>query len=791
MKPLFRNFLMTLRRFKLASQLNILGLSVAFAAFIIIMIQVRYEQTFDTAYKKAGRIYRVESTLVPTEASLVSRQSYTSFFARPLMEMMLPSVPQIESYTIMYSGSHEMYVKYETGEGEPAGMIVPFRRVSAGITEVFDMEILEGVADCLAEPAKALIPESLARKMFGRESAIDRQITQTDGTFYTIGGVYKDYPENTSIVNDVKISLGEDFRNEWADWALFLYVVLPKDASPEEAAAQFADFFEKTGMGKQMGLTEPVSFRLNAIEDIYYSHDTVLDVAPKGNRVMTYVLLSIALLVVAIAAVNFLNFSTALTPARIRSINIQKVLGESVVMLRTALVFEALGICLIAYLLALGWVWLFNAAGLSSILLTSVSFAGNQGILLQAFFLAVIVGVTAGIYPAIYMTSFRPVFVLKGAFGMSPSGGRLRIVLTGFQFVISAGLIITALFIWLQNQYILQTDGMLNDSRIATVRLDKDMVPKHTDVLMEKLKSDPVISDVAFSEWAIGFQDYYPYTYSKSPQDEDIMYYFLPVSYNFTDLMRLKITEGRDFEKADAAAGEERLVMNELAARQFNLKLGDRLANGSVIIGIVKDFHFMSLRKKIEPMVFTLKPLQNIILQPTLYIRTEGNAYQAIDQVKAAIAEIDPLYPVDVKFYDSQVEEAYKKERKTSVQITLFGLLAVIISLMGVFGLVTFETQYRRREISIRKVMGATVSEVLVIFNKRFMRITLVSFFLAVPAAWYGVEQWLQSFAYRTAMHWWVFALAFLIILLITLITVTLQSWQVAVSNPVDSLKSE
>ena len=791
MKPLFRNFLMTLLRFKLASQLNILGLSVAFAAFIMLMIQVRYERTFDTVYKKTGRIYRVESTLVPTEASLASRQSYTSFCARPLMEMMLPSVPQIASYVIMHSGPSEMYVKYETGEGELAGMIVPFRRVSAGMPEVFDMEILEGVAASLAEPGKALIPESLARQMFGRESAIGRQIAQTDGTFFTIGGVYKDYPENTSIVNDMKISLGEDFRNDWTDWALLLYVVLAEDASPEEAAAQFADFFEKTGMGKQMGLTEPASFRLNPIEDIYYCHDTVLDIAPKGNRVMTYVLLSIALLVVAIAAVNFLNFSMALTPARIRSINIQKVLGESVAMLRMALVFEALGICLIAYLLALGWVLLFNAAGLSSILLTSVNFAGNREILLQAFFLAVIVGIIAGIYPAIYMTSFRPVFVLKGAFGMSPSGSRLRIVLTGFQFVISTGLIIAALFIWLQNRYMLQTDGFLNNSRIAMVKLDKDMIPKHTDVLIGKLKSAPSVSDVAFSDWGGDIQDYYPYTYNKSPQGEDIKYYFLPVSYNFTALMGLEITEGRDFEKADVAAGEERLVMNELAARQFNLKPGDRLANGSVIVGVVKDFHFMSLRKKIEPVALTLKPFQNNVLQPTLYIRTVGNAHRAIDQIKAAIAAIDPLYPVDVRFYDRQFEEIYRKERKTSSQITLFGLLAVILSLMGVFGLVTFETQYRRREISIRKVMGASVSEVLVIFNKRFMRITLVAFLLAMPVAWYGVEQWLQSFAYRTAIHWWVFVLAFVAILLITLITVTLQSWQVAVSNPVHSLKSE
>ncbi len=783
MKAISRNFLVTLRRFKLASTLNIIGLSVAFTAFIIIMIQVRYERTFDTAYKKAGRIYRVESTLIPTESSLNSQRSYTSFCARPLMEMMLPSVSQVESYVIMHSGSSEMYVKYET-EGERKGVMMPFRKVSEGIAEVFDMEIMEGTATSLAEPGKALMPESLARRMFGQTSAVNKRIESSDGTFFTIGGIYKDFPENTSIGNDVKISMGEAFKNDWTDWALLLYVVLAQDSTPEEVENQLEDFFEKTGIGKQMGFTEDISFRLNPVEDIYYLHDTGIDIAPKGNRMMSNVLLSIALLVVVIAAVNFLNFSTALTPARIRSINMQKVLGESMATLRLALIFEALGLCLISYLLAVCSVILFHTAGLSSVLLAPVNIIENQVVLIQTLFLAVIVGVVAGIYPAIYMTSFRPELALKGMFIMSPSGQKLRVVLTGFQFVISIGLIIAALFIWLQNRYMLQMEGIMNDSRIATVSLDKEIMFNHTDVLIEKLKSDPSVIDVAFSEWAIGFLDYYLYTYSKSPYDEDIMYYFLPVSYNFTQLMDLEIVEGRDFNKGDETAGEERIIMNELAARQFNIKLGDRLANGSVIIGIVKDFNFMSLRKKIEPMALTVRPMQNGILPPTLYIRIAGNTHRAIAQIKDGVAAIDPYYPVDVRFYDQQLEEAYQKERKTSVQITLFSLLAVIISLMGVFGLVTFETQFRSKEIGIRKVMGATVTEILVMFNKKFLWIIFVGFVLAAPLAWYGVEKWLLAFAYRTSLHWWVFTLALGIVILITLMTVTVQSWRVATTNP-------
>lgn len=790
MKAIFRNFLLTLRRFRLASALNILGLSVAFATFIIIMIQVRYERTFDTAYGKPGRIFRIESTLVQTEANRSSHQSYTPFCARLLIEMILSSVPQIVSYTVMHAAPSEMYVKYENGVGEKTGMFMPFRRVSESLPDMFGMEMIEGNAACLSEPDKALLSESLARQMFGQASAIDRQMIRPDGTFFTVGGVYRDFPDNTSLVNDAKISLMDDFLNDWTNWTLFHYIVLAQDASAAEAEGQMMDFFNSTGMGKQMGFTDSVSFRLNPIEDIYYRHDTSLDIAPKGNRTTTNILLSIALLVVVIAAVNFLNFSTALTPSRIQSIHIRRILGESTVRLRFALVFESLGICLLSFLLALCWVLFFDLGGLSSILLASVSLAGNGEVVWQAFLLTVAVGLLSGIYPAFYMTSFRPVLILKGSFGMGKGGRKMRLLLTAFQFVISTGLIIAALFIWLQNRYMHTVDSMMNDSRIATVALDEEMY-KQVDVLGEILRSEAFVTDVSFSDWPIGFQDYYLYTFTWSPENEDIMYYFLPVSYNFPSMMGLQIVEGRDFEKTDEAAGEERVILNELAARQFHVKTGDRLSNGQVVIGIVKDFHFMNLRKKIEPVALTVKISPNNIQQPSLYIRTAGNVQQAVENIKASIAQVDPLYPADVRFYDQQFEATYSKERKTSAQITLFSLLAVIISLMGVFGLVTFETQYRRKEIGVRKILGATTSEILYMFNRKFAWIVFVSFLLSAPLACYGVQRWLQSFAYQVPLYGWVLIVSLLIVMLLTLITVTVQSWWVATSNPVHSLKNE
>lgn len=791
MKAILRNFLVILSRFRLASSLNILGLSVAFAAFIIIMIQVRYERNFDTGYKKSGRIFRVESTLIPTESNLSSRKVYTAFCARPIIEMLLPSVPLIESYAITYSGSTEKYARYETPEDDQRGMMIPIHMVSEGLADVFDMEILEGDITSFSEPGQALLPESLARKMFGSHSPIGKQITLSDGTFFTIGTIYKDYPDNSSLGNDVKLNLADEYINDWTDWTFSLFIALLPDASPDEATEQLASFFETTGLGKQMGFTQPVSFRLIPIEDIYYRHDTNLDIAPKGNRMITNILLSIGLLVIIIASANFLNFSAALTPARIKSINIRKILGEPISTLRLALIFEAFGICILSFLLALCWVWLFHRSGLSSILLAPADILKNTDILWLTFLLACITGILTGIYPAFYMTSFRPALILKGTIGASPAIGKLRTMLTGFQFLISTGLITAAFFIWLQNKYMYKMDGIMNNDQIATITLEKEIMSKQGEILMEKLKSAPSVTSVASSDWPVGFLDHYLYAYSKSPEDEDIMYYYLPVSHNFTETMGLHIIEGRDFNKADSNAPDEKLILNELAARQFKIKPGDKLANGSQVIGIVKDFHFMNLRKKLEPMALTTKRLLNPALQPVLYVRLKGDAYDAAKQIKACIAEIDPLYPTDIQFYDEQFEQTYRKERHTEAQITLFSLLAVIISLMGVFGLVTFETQYRQKEIGMRKVMGATVKEILFLFYSKFVWIILISFLLATPIIWYGMNEWLNTFVYRTSLHWWAFALSLLIVMIITFVTISLQCWRVAISNPVDSLKSE
>jgi putative ABC transport system permease protein len=409
----------------------------------------------------------------------------------------------------------------------------------------------------------------------------------------------------------------------------------------------------------------------------------------------------------------------------------------------------------------------------------------------MTFIISVLTGILAGVYPACYMTSFHPVLVLKSSFGMGYPGRKLRILLTGFQFVISIGLIIAALFVWLQQAYLYHLETGMNDKQVAVVMIDRNIMVEHAGLLIEKLKNSPLISDVSFSDWPIGFLDYYPYSYTQSPGGEEMRFYFIPVSYNFASMMLLDIIAGRNFEMNDAVSKERKMIFNESAARQFSIKPGDRLSDGSLVTGIIRDFHFMNLRKPLEPMALCICDTEDEIQWPVLYIRTSGNSKEAANEIRACIATIDPQYPVDIRFYDQQFKETYQEERKTSVQITMFSLLAILISLMGVFGLVTFETQYRKKETGIRKVLGATVCEILCMFVKKFVWIVSICFLIAAPLAWYGVRKWLESYPYQTPLYGWVFVFAFVIVLLVTLLIVTMQSWYVATLNPVSSLKNE
>lgn len=784
MKTIFRNFLTTLKRFKLASSLNILGLSVAFAAFTVIMIQVHYDRSFDQFHPKADRIYRVEVSEDGTQ--------YNALVGRNWAEMFKSRFPQIELTGLRMDFSPiGNYLKVEQN-----GSMVGFREdvslIHPDFAEVFDFELVEGTKAAFSEPGRVMIPESTAKRFFGNSSAIDKPITfhSSTDTILTVSGVYKDFPKNTLVKNNVYYAVHPDKWGSYDGWQFnyTLYVTLPESVNKDD--------LEQEMLATTQGMPDIPQFikeykavRLNPVSDIYFGQDMVFDPDPKGSKATTNVLLAIALLVIAIAAINFVNFSTSLTPMRIKSINTQKVLGSPTSTLRWGMIIEAVGIVVLAFGLSLLWVYVLGNTGFNHYIVASINIGTNLPVVLLSLGVALAVGLIAGVYPAYYSTSFPPALVLKGSFGLSPKGRKLRTALIGFQFVVSIGLIIAALFMQLQNGFLLKVDPGYTTDQVVVMELNQDFFNQR-DLLENKLKESPQIVELAFSQFLFGTGDAQANTVEID--SEPMRYAYFPVSENFLKVMDIPLMEGGEFRKEDMANCQ--MIVNQAAYQAWGVELGHSFPWHEKLTGIVDNINFRSLHHTSEePFAFVFENSygDRRARMPWTYVKTTGNVLTAVDHIKKSIASIDPTFPVDIRFYDTIFNDLYQKDRKTTGLITIFSLLAVIISLVGVFGLVVFETQYRRKEIGIRKVMGATVMEILGMFNRQFLWIVGICFVVAAPLAWYGIAEWLATFAYRTPMYWWVFGVALVIVSVITLTTVTIQSWRAATVNPVHSLRAD
>lgn len=793
MKTIIRNFISVLRRFKMATILNILGLSVAFAAFMVIMMQVDYDKNFDTFHKNADNIYRVEFQW--------DKESTQAVLSRPMANVFMNFSPHIVAGAVTSPFYNETFYSVDKGI-EKSTYMEPTMIVDPSFTDVFDFDILDGSVDALKEPGKVLVPESLARKIFGEESAVGKQITAKEskgllvGFFttpegnYTIGGIYKDLPLNSIIRNAIFLKMDEkaDLHN-WGNSSYNFYVRLDHPESAKDLVSDFLVYYKKNELGKNMSWYsgEP-NFRLTRLPDVHYATDVTFDMTPKSSRQTVLVLIAISLVILIIAGINFTNFSTALTPMRVKSINTQKVLGSSDGVLRFSLLMEAVCISTVAYLLAL---WMVHMAGNSTIAKlvdADMSLFAHPLLLSATALIALLTGLLAGLYPSYYMTSFSPALVLKGSFGLSPAGRRLRNVLICIQFIVSFTLIISSMFMSLQNRFMQNSPLGYDKDQIIVTNLTAPVL-KSSDAFRSSLKTFSGIEDVTYGEFMLSSQDQYM-EWGRELKGENIQFQCMPIDLSFLKVMNIPVTEGRDFREEDALTAEGAYIFNERARNLYDISLGDKI-DGANIVGFIPDIKFASFRTEVTPMAFYVRGKGYGGGADYAYIKVKGdsNLQAAMAHVKSVLNEIHPDYPFNVKFFDQVLNTLYEKEENLSSLITLFSLIAVFISMVGVFGLVVFDSQYRKKEIGIRKIMGSTTSEILIMFNKTYIYILCICFALAAPVAYYAIHKWLENFALKTPVYWWVFMLAFLLVFCLTILTVTFQNWRVANENPVYSIK--
>ncbi len=791
MKTILRNFSYVLRRFRLASFLNVAGLAVAFAAFLVIMMQIDYEWNFDRCHSTSDRVYRVDRMRADVDL-------FGPIVPRAFADAVFASSPHVEAYTLLSMVNTQPLYFTLGEESDRKGFREHFALCYPGLVKVFDMTILEGDPDCLKDPEKVLIPQSIARRMFGKHPAVGQTIhladkirRKDDTRDFTIGGVYRDFPVNTQLNNVIYATFDQHGENDWYSQNYMAYLLLD-DAS---SYTTVLDNFNRTFSYDKYGYEKGTQLQLVPLPSIYYRPNQSADFTKIGNPSTLRLLLLIALLVIIVAAINFTNFSTSLAPMRIKSINTQKVLGSSSGFLRFGLVLEAVGICLLAYGIALLLIWLLNKGQVLSFVEADTQLSRHLHLVAGLGGIALLTGLVAGLYPAWYITSFPPALVLKGSFGLSLSGRHLRTALIGFQYIVSIGLIVGAFFVQLQNRYLRNYDLGFEKDQIAIVDLSADMYRKSKDVYAERLKTYPGIEDVAFSAALVGGSDSYT-MYEMKYEGQAYYTYIIPVSWNFLRVMGIPVTNGRDFTEADARRDTvNTYIYNRQVQERLKMEPGRYIeGNGGpgYIAGFVGDVQTVSFRHA-EDNTSDVGFVINKWPLPVSYIRLKAgtDVEKAVEHIRSVVSSIDPSYPFDIRFYDSIFDHLYHKEQYLKQMITLFSLLAIILSIVGVFGLVVFETQYRRKEIGIRKVHGATVKEILLMFNKIYLRIVIVCFLIGAPVAYFGVHKWLENFSRRTPIYWWTFAVALGVVALITIATVTFQNWRAANENPVNSIKNE
>ena len=795
MKLMIRNLLYLFKRFKTAVVLNLFGLTIAFAAFLLIVMQVDYEMNYDAMHSKSGRTFRLEANHGEFEHNAIHCLMFSDAFVN--------SSAHITDYSYrypFYGGERYCQIDEVDDQGEAKVFKENFQLCLPNISDVFDFHMKEGSVECLSIPGSVLIPESVAKRLFDKQSAIGKRIRMSGSsgwqpvstTILTIGGVYKDFPGNTTVQNRIYVPMDQLdlLKSSWQMYANEIYVTLDDPLNKEEVLDHFNKTFDFAK--SQMGSAQEIALRLTPLKEVYYTHDTTFDFNPKGHRETNYVLLGIAFLILFIAGINFTNLTTSLIPLRLKTINTHRVLGCSIYKLQAISLIESIVICLISYILALFIVNDLSYTPIANWVDADIRLSQYKGLILLTALIAILTGCLAGLYPAIRSTSYAPALVLKGSFGLSPKGKKVRVALIGFQYTVSIALIIVTLFMGLQNHFMTSSEQLgFNKDQVAIVNLTPEIYAKHKPQYIQKLKDYPGIEDVAFSVYELSKEDDMIDLEYARHEDKDVFFKVFYASENFLSVLDIQVEEGRDFTREDLNKAQSDYIINPAAERDFHLHPGDRF-NDRTVLGVSKDFRFNSCRIASSPFVFALN---NDIPNPKLvsYIRfnSKTNLQEAVAHVRETLKEIDPTFPFEISFYNTILNNLYQKEQTLGKLISLFGIMAILISIVGVFGLVLFETQYRRKEIGIRKINGATTGQILLMFNKTYIRIVSVCFIISIPIAWMGTQQWLENFAYKTPLHLWVFIVAFLIILSVTIGTVTFRNWQAANENPVNSVKSE
>lgn len=768
------------------SFINIFGLALGLSCFILIGLWIKDEISYNRFLPDANRVYAVRIN------SLFNGEIRTGDVTPAPLEAALRSdIPEVEAVTKL-GYAPDLLLSTDNKSVKEKGWYA-----SADFFKVFGFKIISGnPSQALASIDQMVITKTLALKHFNTTNAVGRAIEVDKNKIYTIGAVIDDIPANSTIQFDWLLNFKineQDWMKNWGNNSFQTYVKLKPKTTAAQATASMKNIYNRYATGLK---STPI---LQSVEDIYL-YGSYKDGRPDDGRIAyVQIFLLVALFILVIACVNFMNLATARSAKRAKEVGVLKTVGAPRKTLIVQFYIESLLTTLIAVTLAFLLVWLFlpyfnNAFGKHIILNISDPILW-YGIFVLVFFTTFI----AGSYPAIFLSSFRPIDILKGTFTSKKRGLKLDVLtirkgLVVFQFTLSIFLIVSILVIGNQVNYIQNMNLGMDKENVLYIPLEGNLYSK-SETFRQEVSSLPSVvaaSTVGMLPMNLQSTSNDLSWEGKDPNLQTASTVGL-VGYDFTKTMHIDIVAGRDFSiehPSDTIA----YVINETAAKLMGLKdpVGKEINfwNGKQnIIGVMKDFHTESLHAPIKPLVLCFSNEENVSY---IMIRTQvGKLKEALTALSAITKNINPDYPFEYHFADETYEEMYKSEQQVNLLVRYFGALAIIISCMGLFALVSFAAEQRTKEISIRKVVGASLINIVNLLSKDFLKLVLGAVFIAFPLAFWAVSKWLNSFEYKIVLGWEIFVFAGAISLLIALLTISIQAVRAALANPVVSLRNE
>lgn len=808
---MIRNFIVTalrnISRSKFYTLLNILGLSVGIAAFIFILLFIRDELTYDKYNSKHERIARIES-----DFTISNKHESFAIVPIPMGPAFKMEFPEVENF-VRLTDVGNVLIRYGDKENYEEG----FGFADSSLFEIFDFEFVLGSQEkALTEPFTIVLTDKIANKYFGDENPIGEMITTGSGNSYKVTAVVEELPSNTHLKFDAYLSVttlqelyGADRFNSMEPlsfWniGVYTFLLLNENSSMETIYEKFPAFYEK--------YMKPIGDQINASFELRHTmlagtHFTTGLGAeqPTGNMAYVYIFSAVAVFILLLAVINYMNMATARSAKRSREVGMRKVVGAFRGQLIWQFLSESLLMAIFAMIIAVLLVIIllpdFNTL---SGKVMEMSRLLEPSLILIIIGIVVLVGIVSGSYPAFYLSNFRPIAVLKGRNGgTGKRSGNMRRVLVVIQFFIAIVMIIGTLVVSNQINFLRKKDLGFTKEGLVVLELQDSTFRSKVETFKEELMQSPAILGATNSTGIPGQLNWIQVVRVEMEDEmSDNAMMLAQVDYDYADVLDLEIIKGRNLDKKMGTDDTAAVLINETGIKEFGWEddpIGKKIQYGfdlqgdpgrtMKVIGVVKDFHFKSLHNKIEPVILFISPVPRYFLT----IRTEQNKLKdALAFIEEKWNAFDAGRPFEYNMLTGMMDEMYEAEKKLSTLFMIATALTIFIALLGLLGLSSFIAEQRTKEIGIRKVLGASVNDIMKLLSKEFVILIIIGFVLAVPIAWWRLDIWLKdSFVYFTDISWLTFIYAGLLAFGIGILTISYHIMRAATGNPVDAIKYE